>query len=92
MIENNKAPGPVWRGGPQTLNYPPIIIHQQGGRTKQHRDKALGIFRKRIDTRIKVAQEVGSPMLQALLRFRATQLRQWQTGTGPNRTGERHDG
>jgi len=89
MTRRNEDPDLARRGGPQRHhNYPSILQHQIE-QAKLQRQKTLGIFRRRMADRIRAAKVAGSPLLHDLVRFRATQLNEWQSDLPQIRAGER---
>lgn len=89
MNIRGKAPDLARRGGLQKhKNYKSILQHRIE-QAKLQRQKTLGIFRRRMADRIRAAKAAGSPLLDDLIRFRATQLSEWQPEASPTRTGER---
>jgi len=89
MNSRRKAPDLARRGGLQKhQNYKSILQHRIE-QAKLQRQKTLGIFRRRMADRIRAAEATGSPLLDDLVRFRATQLNEWQSDLPQIRARER---
>ncbi len=89
MNKRKEAPDLARHGGPPKHQNHERILQHQAEQAKLQREKTLGIFRRRMADRIRAAEASSSPLLNDLIRFRATQLDEWQFDLPQTRLGGR---